>query len=368
MSLIIKIFLIEDWDKEPTQIRRFAWDTGLKYNDLCEKILNLYPALIGTDLLLKWKDEEGDWIDISSDTELLDAAKACEGHLLKLWVATEKKPSESKTHWFDFQRDMLSHYRGGRGRFRGGKGCGKEYKNTHWGYACDGCNGAIVGSRFHCRTCPDYDLCQACFDVRTHPDHSMVEIRSPKRGRRSCSREMEKEYLQGVGEDVATMLAPLDINVDVEVEERPNLDEKEAPAEEILEKTECPCPPTAPEPSNPQQPIHPNPYLHPPPPQFPHYFPFALPRFSMPFMDTPGHPYDPMGPHPFEQPAAYPEPPASFPDPPVSLIPEDMSSDEKQAMETLREMGFDITNHKLVQNVRKNKSDVQATIHEMLKN
>ena len=254
MSLIVKIFLIEDWSKEPTQIRRFAWDTGLRFPELCEKVLNLYPDLIGRDLVLKWKDEEGDWIDISSDTELLDAAKACEGQLLKLWVSAEKKPSEPKEPWMDWPREWWCN-RGG----RGGRGCRKgfpswkEHKMTHWGYVCDVCTGSIIGSRYNCRECPDYDLCQGCFDKKSHPEHSLVEIRFPKRGRRGCSREAEKEFLESVGNGVADLLAPLDINVDVEVEERPTqpsedviTEFKEEPVVEPVTKPEPEPEPTAP--------------------------------------------------------------------------------------------------------------------------
>ena len=369
MSLIIKIFLVEDWSKEPSQIRRFAWDTGLRFADLCEKILNLYPTLLGNDLTLKWKDEEGDWIDISSDTELLDAAKVVEGHLLKLWVSTEKKPSETKEPTCEWPREWWGCHRGR------GRGCRKgfpwkEQKNTHWGYVCDGCDGTIVGSRFNCRQCPNYDLCQECFDKKIHIEHSCVEIRFPKRGRRGLSRELEKEYLEHLGEGVAEMLSPLNINFEVQVEERPVKQDEETkvepePEPEVELEPEPAQRPSAPEPTGP---IHPDPFLaHPPAQYLPSdvipsqmfytshhepFFPLHVPFHRMPL---PPHPHMPF---------YHSAPPA----PPVFQIPESMTDEERGAMATLREMGFDISNSKLMESVRKNGSDVQATINEMLKN
>ena len=376
MSLIVKIFLIEDWSKEPTQIRRFAWDTGLKFPELCEKVLNLYPNLIGCDLVLKWKDEEGDWIDISSDTELMDAAKACEGHLLKLWVSTEKKPSELKEPWVDWQREWC--HRGSRGG-RGCRGKGipswKEHKMTHWGYVCDACDGPIVGCRYNCRECPNYDLCQDCFDCKKHAEHSLVEIRFPKRGRRGCSREIEKEFLESVGNGVAELLAPLNINVDVEVQE-PTQPTEEAAAE-YKQEPEVELKPE-PVPTAPSGPVQPNPLLSQPPAQFPpsevmplfYMDPNTFGHFPpMPHYGPPMHPH----PHPHPHPHSFPFYPQQQPIPPQSVakefvyIPEEMSVEQKKAMTTLHEMGFDISNSKLVEGVRRNGENVHATIEEMLK-
>jgi len=44
----------------------------------------------------------------------------------------------------------------------------------HQGYTCDGCNMfPLMGPRYHCKTCVDYDLCHACFSKEVHclPGH-----------------------------------------------------------------------------------------------------------------------------------------------------------------------------------------------------
>ena len=44
---------------------------------------------------------------------------------------------------------------------------------------CDLCSNRIIGTRFKCLECPDFDTCQACYDGvagEQHPDHSFVKI------------------------------------------------------------------------------------------------------------------------------------------------------------------------------------------------
>ncbi|XP_052811381.1 uncharacterized protein LOC128239001 isoform X3 [Mya arenaria] len=52
----------------------------------------------------------------------------------------------------------------------------EEKAKIKHGATCDGCNMQIVGLRYNCITCPDYDLCQACFDKAVHIGHDMKQI------------------------------------------------------------------------------------------------------------------------------------------------------------------------------------------------
>ena len=53
---------------------------------------------------------------------------------------------------------------------------------VHHGITCDGCNQSpITGVRFKCRTCHDFDLCEACEAKNTHPAaHPLVKFKTPK--------------------------------------------------------------------------------------------------------------------------------------------------------------------------------------------
>jgi hypothetical protein len=51
----------------------------------------------------------------------------------------------------------------------------------HVGVICDGCNRSpIIGIRYKCLECFDYDLCESCADRQLiHSHHVMAKIRTP---------------------------------------------------------------------------------------------------------------------------------------------------------------------------------------------
>ena len=51
-------------------------------------------------------------------------------------------------------------------------------KPVHIGVTCDGCNlNPIVGARFKCTVCTNYDLCESCEAADVHPLHPLLKIR-----------------------------------------------------------------------------------------------------------------------------------------------------------------------------------------------
>lgn len=51
---------------------------------------------------------------------------------------------------------------------------------VHHRVQCDFCDVApIIGNRYKCMTCPNFDLCQACYEGPGH-EHEMVEINTPQ--------------------------------------------------------------------------------------------------------------------------------------------------------------------------------------------
>merc|ERR1719436_1836959 len=53
-------------------------------------------------------------------------------------------------------------------------------EGEHPGVTCDGCEKPVVGFRYKCVQCPDYDLCERCEAKRIHPGHNMMRISSPE--------------------------------------------------------------------------------------------------------------------------------------------------------------------------------------------
>jgi hypothetical protein len=59
----------------------------------------------------------------------------------------------------------------------------EDGRPVHLAFTCDGCGTKpIVGTRFHCSTCSDYDLCETCEKKGFHPsDHALLKFRVPPR-------------------------------------------------------------------------------------------------------------------------------------------------------------------------------------------
>ena len=56
----------------------------------------------------------------------------------------------------------------------------EEGKHVHKYIICDGCEmDPVVGVRYKCAICPDYDLCENCEATTTH-DHPFLKIKNKK--------------------------------------------------------------------------------------------------------------------------------------------------------------------------------------------
>ena len=185
MSLTVKAFFKEE-------IRRFGLDvanaSSFAYLEgkLRASFQNLPPK---GKLLMKWKDSDGDLITFSTDEELVEALSSAENGVFK--VHLEKRDHKSKDNGDSAMADVwISGFPTG---FPpnyppppppapngcpppppfGMPPCGPppnwgnmfdpQQPVVHQGVTCDGCEtGPIVGIRFKCKSCPDYDLCSEC--------------------------------------------------------------------------------------------------------------------------------------------------------------------------------------------------------------
>ena len=73
-----------------------------------------------------------------------------------------------------------------------GTNLGQSVNNDEQNYFCDNCNTekAIVGARYHCLTCEDYDLCEGCFRLEVHRQHKMRRVSPPKKPTREELRNL----------------------------------------------------------------------------------------------------------------------------------------------------------------------------------
>merc|ERR1712209_294070 len=159
-NVSFKVYLKDPSQGEETEVRRFVVDkevsTSLVY--IKEKLVSIFPILADKIFSVSWTDEDGDSITIDTDEELILALTELPGPVYKLTatVRAAKKVEEPQE-----------------------PGVGANM--THHGVTCDGCDKApIVGFRYKCVVCDDYDLCAACEKAGKHPGHNMMRISSPE--------------------------------------------------------------------------------------------------------------------------------------------------------------------------------------------
>ncbi|KAK3603904.1 hypothetical protein CHS0354_042915 [Potamilus streckersoni] len=151
MSLTIKAYL-QKLTAGEQEIRRFSVpaDVSSSYDYISRKISDTFSSLRHGKFSLFWKDPENDLIAISSDEELMEALGYVEDSLFKIYIRENQAPTSSGS-------------------------CDR----VHPGVICDECDGSIVGIRYKCLTCPDYDLCSTCEQRGLHLEHNMMKISTP---------------------------------------------------------------------------------------------------------------------------------------------------------------------------------------------
>ncbi|XP_062944193.1 sequestosome-1 isoform X2 [Cynocephalus volans] len=169
-SLTVKAYLLGKEDSA-REIRRFSFCFSLEPEaeaeaaagpGPCERLLNrvaaLFPALRPGGFHAHYRDEDGDLVAFSSDEELTMAMSYVKDDIFRIYIKEKK----------ECRRDHRPP-------------CAQELPRNmvHPNVICDGCNGPVVGTRYKCSVCPDYDLCGACEGKGMHREHSKLVFPSP---------------------------------------------------------------------------------------------------------------------------------------------------------------------------------------------
>jgi len=144
-----------------SEVRRFLVDKDVSSNFvyLQEKVATVYPTLKHKLFNISWVDSDGDEVTIASDDELVIALTEMTGPVYKINISIkgEKKSEQTAT--------------------KEGESAGEG--ELHVGVTCDGCEGPVIGARYKCVVCPDYDLCSKCEAKGLHPGHNMIKMTAP---------------------------------------------------------------------------------------------------------------------------------------------------------------------------------------------
>ncbi|XP_076994328.1 sequestosome-1 isoform X2 [Tamandua tetradactyla] len=128
----------------------------------CERLLRrvaaLFPGLRPGGFVAHYRDEDGDLVAFSSDEELAMATSGVSDGTFRIYLKEKK----------ECRRDH---------RPPGAQEAPRSL--VHPNVICDGCNGPVVGTRYKCSVCPDYDLCAGCEEKGLHPEHGKLAFSSP---------------------------------------------------------------------------------------------------------------------------------------------------------------------------------------------
>uniref|UniRef100_A0A7N4PVX2 Sequestosome-1 n=1 Tax=Sarcophilus harrisii TaxID=9305 RepID=A0A7N4PVX2_SARHA len=225
--LTVKAYLMGK-EEAAREIRRFILelpDGPGGCESLLQRVAEVFPALRPGGFQAYYRDEDRDLIAFSSDEELCMGMCYVKEGLFRIYI---KEKKECKREHRPSAQEAPSNV-------------------VHPNVICDGCNGPVVGNRFKCTICPDYDLCSSCESKGLHKEHNMVIFQNPitayqpewvSRRRwfqkaqpcaTPCSSRAEQAstnsqqdpnvtFLHNVGESVAAVLGPLGIDVDIDVE------------------------------------------------------------------------------------------------------------------------------------------------------
>ncbi|KAK9889410.1 hypothetical protein WA026_004683 [Henosepilachna vigintioctopunctata] len=130
-----------------TEVKRFFVDSGAvtSFVFMKEKIKSVFPNLKEMDFKMSWKDADGDYISITNDEDFITALTELSDNPKVLYVNAELRNAS------------------------------EENARMYW-VLCDVCQKAIIGYRYKCIECPDYDLCSTCEGNGHHSEHMVLRL------------------------------------------------------------------------------------------------------------------------------------------------------------------------------------------------
>lgn len=152
MSVTLKITFNDD-------LRRVTLPATTTFDDLKKRLSQMFSDYVLSNRL-SYIDDEDDRVTIQTTEELQEAFRLSRGGVLRLFV--EENEDDEDADYEEIDSD-------------------DESDDRVHSAICDNCDERIVGIRYKCGNCADYDLCQSCekHDGVHDSTHLFIKIRAP---------------------------------------------------------------------------------------------------------------------------------------------------------------------------------------------
>ncbi|KFD51471.1 hypothetical protein M514_07684 [Trichuris suis] len=158
-SLVVKVCLTSG-------IRRFTLEkNNLSFDEFTKRIKSFLTDFSEDTHQLTYDDEQGERITFSTDMELVEAARVVEkteDKVLRVYI-TDSSKEKGSALGADNKENV------------------RRESALHPMVYCDVCNREIMGIRYKCLMCDDYDVCGMCEPSVVHDiDHIMLRVCRPR--------------------------------------------------------------------------------------------------------------------------------------------------------------------------------------------
>ncbi len=154
MSVTIKITFNDD-------LRRVTLPSTTTFDELKNRLSQMFSNYVLSNRL-SYIDDEDDRVTIQTTEELQEAFRLSRGGVLRLFVEENFDEEDEDADYEEIDSD-------------------DESDDRVHSAICDNCDERIVGIRYKCGNCADYDLCQSCEkqDGVHDATHLFIKIRTP---------------------------------------------------------------------------------------------------------------------------------------------------------------------------------------------
>ncbi len=175
-KISVKVYKLKEFPQnkvifnQSDEIRRiFIEGNEMKeiYQNLLKEIRLAYGFSYDYFLKLYWRDEEDDLVILSNDKEFQTANNISNGSVRIYFI--ESNDYYPVAEYNDFKIEI------------------NKSIQKHQGITCDGCRGPVVGIRYVCTNCEDYDLCENCKKREVHQIHFPLGLIASVYGLEICS-------------------------------------------------------------------------------------------------------------------------------------------------------------------------------------